>query len=122
MYKNFSILTDSTISKIERFNPDKYGDELLFYTNIGTFKMYHEDDCCESVNIEDICGDICDIVNAKVILAEESLSDDPPLDDNVESYTWTFYRLVTDKGDLTIRWYGVSNGYYSESVSFKQID
>ena len=94
------------------------GDEVIYFDfadgSLG--KMHHWQDCCESVTIEDIDGDVDSIVDAFVIDAYESSASGEERD--WCSSTWTFYRLVTDKGTLVIRWYGESNGYYSEAVSF----
>jgi len=104
------------------------GDELrLYLTDTHYVRFYHQQDCCESVSIEDICGDLRDLVGEPLTEAEEVSGYTGP-DMDHESYTWTFYRFGTRRGGVTVRWLGVSNGYYGEGVDvevvggFKQED
>ena len=78
------------------------------------YEMYHERDCCESVVIEDVDGDLQDLIGYPILLAEETKE----IEDDRDSFTWTFYKLRNVKASVTIRWFGTSNGYYSENVSF----
>ena len=98
------------------------GQEILLTTGSGRrFVMKHEQDCCESVEIESITGDLADLVGSPILLAEESTNHESPKDAAAESFTWTFYKLATVKGWVDIRWYGESSGYYSESISIEEI-
>ena len=97
------------------------GTENIFFIDEDgiEYEMFHDYDCCENVYIEDICGDINNLIGSKIIMAEEVINRDlSPLNKFDESYTWTFYKFATVKGYVTIRWYGESNGYYSEKVDF----
>lgn len=95
-------------------------DRLVFENEDDRYIFYHSQDCCESVYIESIVGDLDDLVGTPLLLSEEVSSDDGPLNQYEESYTWTFYKFATIKGYVDVRWYGSSNGYYSESVSLKK--
>ncbi len=115
-------LVGQTLTKVERQIDGRDNDELVFTLQSGKkCRLYHSQDCCELVKIEDICGDLNDLVGLPLIQAEESSNQDTA-GDGYGSITWTFYRFATSKGFVTIRWLGESNGYYSESVDFEYLD
>ena len=98
-------------------------DELVFRMADGrVYKMFHDQDCCESVYLEDVCGDLDDLIGSPIVMAECETNSDDPVPINTDSFTWTFYKLGTAKGSVTLRWFGESNGYYSEEVTFALID
>lgn len=110
----FEPLLGKTVTKIE--GAVEESKEILFTTENGDiFRMYHEQDCCEDVRIEDIVGDINDLIGNPILLAEE-VTNEGELEWG-DTCTWTWYHFATIKGYVTIRWYGESNGYYSESVN-----
>jgi hypothetical protein len=88
-----------------------------FNNNEFKYEMLHEQDCCEDVYLEDVVGDLEDLYT-QIIKAEEVTNrTDEPSENSDESYTWTYYNLATQEGYVQFRWFGSSNGYYSESVS-----
>jgi len=93
-------------------------EEMVFVAEDGRrFVFAHMQDCCETVNINDVVGDLNDLVGEPLLRAEESTNVDLPAPSKyAESYTWTFYKFATRKGYVDVRWLGESNGYYSESV------
>ena len=113
-YCNVDVLKGKTLVSLK-----DVGNELIFETTDGeTYRMYHEQDCCESVCLEDVTGDLQDLVGSEILIAEEVNGEGPADFEASESCTWTFYKFATRKGYVDLRWLGESNGYYSESVSF----
>lgn len=100
---------------------DKAIDEVIFTTTDGeTYIMRHIQDCCEEVYIEDIIGDVADLIGSEILQAElvtEDCFDGAPGDDCM----WSFYKFATVKGYVTFRWMGSSNGYYSIEVNFDKV-
>ena len=115
-YLNVEVLLGKTLTKIEK----KDNAELFFHTTDGEiYKMYHEQNCCESVEIEEVVGDLEDLVGSPITMAEETSQEG---ESDWGSQTWTFYKFATNNGYVTIRWLGESNGYYSESVDFVKVE
>lgn len=94
-------------------------DEVRIFTDDGReYMFYHSQDCCESVRLNDLELSSKSLVGGTVISSEAVEGEDEKPDEWSESWTWTFYKIETDKGGLWMRWLGESNGYYSESVDF----
>lgn len=111
---DFSTLVGRTLVNISASD-----EEIIFACDDGTsFRMHHWQDCCESVTVEDVNGDWEDLIGTPILVADERTETGAS---DYESSTWTFYTLRTIKGSVDIRWFGTSNGYYSESVSFDRI-
>lgn len=112
MFEEIEALKDKIWDKVYQGE-----NEIIFENNEYSAKLYHAQDCCEYVYIEDVCGDLNDLVGNPILIAEERSDSFSP--EYGESGTWTFYVFATIKGHVTIRWLGTSNGYYSESVNFR---
>jgi len=119
MYENFENLKGKVLREVA---VEDY--EIRFVTVDGeVYRMFHHQDCCESVYVESVVGDVEDLIGEPILVAEEVTSYENPEgfeSEYQESFTWTFYKLATRKGYVDIRWYGESNGYYSEGVSFEK--
>lgn len=94
-------------------------DALYFEQEDGeVFVLTHLQDCCEWVYIESVDGDLEDLVGAPLLMAEEAIDTNESNYGSDGSMTYTFYKLATTKGYVTIRFNGSSNGYYSERVDW----
>ena len=119
----FESLTGKTLTNVI-VSDDR--TEINIHTAVGDcYRLWHEQDCCEEVRIEEIIGDLDDLIGHPLLLAEEVVfeGETGPIqrDEDSGTGTWTFYKLSTIKGSVTFRWLGTSNGYYSETVSFAKV-
>ena len=108
---NFSCLQEESIHKCYQM-----GEDVIVFecTSGNIYCLYHFQDCCESVYISDICGDLTDL-SGKIVRAEETTSE-------LEDYgMWTFYKIDTVNGGVTIRFNGESE-YYSVNVDCLKLD
>lgn len=101
-------------------------DELIFsgcYDGDTSYsaRFHHYQSCCESVAIESVDGDLEDLKDRPITMAESvsNKTTESPTGEYInESMTWTFLKIGTSKGVVTFRWFGSSSGYYSEEIDY----
>lgn len=110
----FSLLLGTTIREITGLCSGS--DNIKFVLEDGRVPMlFHHQECCEQVLVEDVDGDVDDLLNSPIVSAEVVTQRGS---NRSVSETWSFYKISTIKGSVTIRWYGTSNGCYSEKANF----
>lgn len=105
--------------KVSSVEGEKGCEEFFLYFEDGSvLRLYHHQECYEDVWLEDVCGDVNDLVGYPLLICEEVSSVGYHLTDTAyrSSCTWTSYRFATRRGWVELRWCGTSNGYYSEEV------
>jgi hypothetical protein len=120
-YIDLEFLKGKTLSKVEG---DREGSDeiILSFTDGTSYAMNHQQDCCESVQVEEIIGSMQGLIGEPLLVAEESSREvDDSDDDWNDLQMWTFYKFATVNDHCTVRWRGASNGYYSVGVDIYEI-
>lgn len=102
---------------------DEDNNEIMLTTESGRIiKIFHYQDCCESVRIEDTEGNWHTLIGKVITDASEEVfpEGDPPPEYS-DSWTRTVLTFKVDNSTVISRWIGESNGYYSESVNIEDI-
>ena len=105
-----------------------YDKLTLRFDDDSCCKFYHEQDCCESVQIysDSLELEFLRLYFGKEITGfyqnEPSVKPEEVFDEErlkwLDSYTVTDLVFQFGEDNAVVRWLGESNGYYSESVDF----
>lgn len=104
------------LSKPEKILECVITDEsLTLITDLRTYKIYHEQECCEQVWLADVGDlDVKEILNEELIGFDRFVSKGKVHNDDYG--TFTFITVRTNKDSYQLRFCGTSNGYYSETA------
>jgi hypothetical protein len=84
-------LIGKTLTRVENIE----NAEIVFTVDDGSkFKLYHNQDCCETVTVNDIAGDPNDLVGSPITKAEESTSDKNPPGVSMELCDYPLVRRI----------------------------
>lgn len=121
---DYNILSNEIVKDIKY----KKDDSLIVGVSIilesgRRINIDHFQECCEVVQLVDVAGGkLEDIIGERLIKVNLSSRENKDEDDGTYeicydySNVWTFITISTFNTDLTLRWHGSSNGYYSENM------
>ena len=107
---------------------DETKNQIVITTQSGRqFRIYHDQDCCEQVEIvesQDGDGQLVTLIGKKIEGVEVELEEDvdPPPFEDCDSWTRTKISFRTNSETVISRWIGTSNGYYSESITINELN
>jgi hypothetical protein len=103
-YRELEAMVGETVIGIDFFN-DRQSNlpkEVLITMKSGKqLRLHHDQDCCETVELVSIDGDICKLIGKPILSTETKIT------------------LRCDAETVIMRWIGESNGYYGEDVDFE---
>ena len=125
---NVTLLKNKVVEEII-YNMKEDENFIYFKTYSGDhYILTHRQDCCEAVYLDDIIGNLNDLIGSPILMSELATNKGALQSKYEKSYsfeegkkysqTWSFYKFATLKGYVDIRWNGSSNGCYSEEVDF----
>ncbi|WP_417737245.1 hypothetical protein [Rosistilla oblonga] len=104
---------------LTHIDTDEKNNEIMLTTESGkVIKIFHDQDCCETVAIEDAEGEWHKLFG-KVLV--EASRDEKQSECDYGSKTETTLKFRVDGATVISRWIGESNGYYSESVDIEEV-
>ena len=113
-----------TLSAVERdevYSQERFmAHESIVFTRTDGVQvgMYHVQECCEHVWIEEIHGDLQALIGYPLTTAEVYTRDGHNRYGNTQLFT--FYRIGNERHLATIRWCGESH-YYSIGVTVEAV-
>ena len=120
-----TIQPDSLVGEVVEHVDIGNNETLLTFASGRRVRIDHDQDCCESVWLLDSSGDVAKIVGKPLIevTSEESSGDNVDIGKEFkdDSSTLTTIRFACADEVVILRWFGTSNGYYSESVDFREM-
>lgn len=85
-------------------------DGIIFENKELTVRLAHIRQCCETVWLEDVNGDLSDLENFPIVRAEEKYG-------KSEDESWYFYTLATKNGYVDLRFCAELDTMYSTNAT-----